>query len=225
MPRQLDTGLYLVPTYFMDFDSPAVSNFAKQACRNETDPVKKAISLYYAVRDGIRYDPYSLEASRKSMKASAILNKKHGYCVAKAVLLAAVARHQGIPARLGFADVKNHLNSKRLRALMETDLFIYHGFTELYLDQKWVKATPAFDKNLCSKAGVMPLEFDGTCDSIFHAYNTRGDRHMEYVKDHGNFSDLPYDLIIKASLEKYPLYFKNLDKAGTDFASETIVNP
>ena len=215
---------YLQPTYFIDSDSNIIKTFAKEVCQNEADPLKKAIKLYYAVRDGIKYDPYSMEDSRSLMVASTVLQRKFGYCVAKAVVLIALARSQQIPARLGLADVRNHINSKRLRALMETDVFVYHGFVELYLNGKWVKATPAFDLGLCKKACIKPLEFDGTYDSIFHEFNTKGSKHMEYVKDHGHFSDLPYDRIMDASKEAYPLYFKNLEKYGKDFSRETIRN-
>ncbi len=215
---------YLQPTYFIDCDSPVITEFSHDTCKDETDPVLQAIKLYYAVRDGIKYDPYSMEDTRSSMKASVILQRKFGYCVAKAVVLTALARSMKIPARLGLADVRNHLNSKRLMALMETDVFIYHGFVELCLNEKWVKATPAFDLDLCLKADVRPLEFDGTCDSIFHEFNTKGTRHMEYVKDHGHFSDLPFERIMAASREKYPLYFIDLERRGKDFSKETIRN-
>ncbi|MCK5311377.1 MAG: transglutaminase domain-containing protein [Desulfobacteraceae bacterium] len=224
MPESNSFNKYFEPTYFIDSDSSIIKTFAKEVCQNEVDPVKKAIKLYYAVRDGIKYDPYSMEDSRSSMVASTILQRKFGYCVAKAVVLTALARSQQIPVRLGFADVKNHINSERLKALMETDLFVYHGFVELYLNEKWVKATPAFDLSLCEKAFIKPLEFDGTFDSIFHEFNTKGSKHMEYVKDHGHFADLPYDRIMKAGKEHYPLYFKNLERRGKDFSSETIRN-
>ena len=213
---------YLEPTYFIDSDSDIIKNFARELCQNETDTVKKAIKLYYTVRDGIKYDPYSMEDSRASMVASTVLQRKFGYCVAKAIVLIALARSQQIPARLGLADVKNHINSKRLKALMETDLFVYHGFVELYLNEKWVKATPAFDLALCKKASIKPLEFDGTYDSIFHEFNTKGSKHMEYVKDHGHFADLPFDRVMTAGREQYPLYFKNLERQGKDFSSEAI---
>ncbi|MCP3899819.1 MAG: transglutaminase family protein, partial [Desulfobacteraceae bacterium] len=150
---------YLEPTYFIDSESSIIKTFAKEACQDETDPVKKAIKLYYSVRDGIKYDPYSMELTKPAMQASTILTRKFGYCVAKAIVLIALARSQQLPARLGLADVKNHINSKRLRALMETDVFVYHGFAELYLNEKWIKATPAFDLNLCEKAHIKPLEF------------------------------------------------------------------
>ena len=224
MPESNGFNKYLEPTFFIDSDSSIIKTFANELCQNETDPVKKAIKLYYAVRDGIKYDPYTMEDSRACMVASTILKRKFGYCVAKAIVLIALARNQQIPARMGLADVKNHINSKRLMALMETDVFVYHGFVELYLNEKWVKATPAFDLGLCKKAHIKPLEFDGTFDSIFHEFNTKGSKHMEYLKDHGHFADLPFDIIMNASKEAYPLYFKNLEKIGKDFASETIRN-
>ncbi len=220
---------YLTPTFFIDSESDIIKTYARKLCKNIDDPVEKAIKLYYAVRDGIKYDPYSMEDSRAYMVASTILKRQFGYCVAKAVVLTALARSQQIPARLGLADVQNHINSKRLMALMETDIFVYHGFVELYLNGKWVKATPAFDLNLCKKAFVTPLEFDGTYDSIFHEFNTKGNKHMEYIKDHGHFADLPFDRIMEASREKYPRYFESLEKHGLkkhgrDFAEETIRN-
>ncbi len=215
---------YLAPTYFIDSKSDVIKSFAKEICRNESDPLKNAIKLYYAVRDGIKYDPYSMEDSMAFMVASNILQRKFGYCVAKAIVLIALARSRKIPARLGLADVKNHLNSKRLETLMGTNLFIYHGFTELYLNEKWVKATPAFDINLCKQVGVKPLEFDGITDSIFHEFNIQGTRHMEYVKDHGSFSDLPFERIMDASKKKYPLYFKDLAKKEKSFLEEAIKN-
>ncbi|MCP3901745.1 MAG: transglutaminase [Desulfobacteraceae bacterium] len=107
---------------------------------------------------------------------------------------------------------------------METDVFVYHGFAELYLNEKWIKATPAFDLNLCEKAHIKPLEFNGTYDSIFHEFNTKGTKHMEYLKDHGHFADLPLERILKASKKAYPLYFKNFGKNGKDFSSEIIRN-
>jgi transglutaminase-like putative cysteine protease len=127
-----------------------------------------------------------------------------GYCVAKAVVLAAAARATGIPARLGFADVRNHLATERLRRMMGTDIFYYHGFTELHLEGKWVKATPAFNIELCHKFGVLPLEFDGRSDSIFHPFDASHRRHMEYVNDRGSRVDLPFDELREAMARYYP---------------------
>jgi transglutaminase-like putative cysteine protease len=163
--------------------------------------------LYYAVRDKIFYNPYRINFDPPAMKASTVLNKKRGYCVTKAVLLAAVSRAMGIPSRLGFADVKNHLASERLKKIMQSDVFVYHGYTELYLDNKWVKATPAFNLSLCKRFGVNPLEFDGKNDSIFQAYDPSGRHFLKYVRDHGIFNDLPYDQIFEGMKKYHPLVF------------------
>ncbi len=214
---------YLRPTYFIDSDHPDVVTFARENSREGRTDTQNAIQLYYAVRDGIRYNPYSIEPDRASMKASRILNRRSGYCVAKAVVLAACLRSMGIPARLGFADVCNHLNTQRLRSLMGTDIFVYHGYTEIFLNGKWVKATPAFNLELCTNFNVRPLEFDGTKDSIFHPFDKAGQRHMEYVKDHGTFSDLPWDDILAESMARYPVYFETLQTRGKgDFSAEAL---
>ena len=39
-------------------------------------------------------------------------------------------------SQMGFADVTNHLSTERLRSLMKSNLFIYHGYTELWLENK-----------------------------------------------------------------------------------------
>ena len=105
---------YLQPTFFLDYDTKELADFADTICAGKKTPTEKAIALYYAVRDQIRYNPYDLGYSRTAMKASSTLKKKSGYCVSKAVLLAAVGRQQQIPCRLGFADVTNHLSTARL---------------------------------------------------------------------------------------------------------------
>lgn len=214
---------YLQTTYYLDFDHPLVREFAETNCDSQAKPRAKAIQLYYAVRDTIKYDPYDLQRDHEAIKASAVVKKGSGYCVAKAVLLAASARQQNIPARLGFADVTNHLSTTKLRQIMKSDIFIYHGYTELFLENKWVKATPAFNLSLCTRFNVKPLEFDGISDSQFHEFNKLGQKHMEYMRDHGHFADLPFDRIFDAYEEQYPgmlSFFKTLK--NNDFASEAV---
>jgi len=213
---------YLKPTYYIDSDHPEIIEFAARSVNKKQTDREKAVSLYYAVRDRIRYNPYSIKPEKESMNASSVLKKGDGYCVAKAVLLAACARSEKIPARLGFADVKNHLNTEKLHRLMGTDLFVYHGFTELLLNHVWVKATPAFNLELCNNFHVKPLEFNGIEDSIFHQFDTLGNRHMEYVKEHGSFADLPWDIILERMKKAYPEYFKNIERHSGDFEEEAL---
>jgi transglutaminase-like putative cysteine protease len=209
-------------TYYIDKDHPDICSFATLACKGQSGDIDKALALYYAVRDQIRYNPYSIDPKKSAMKASQILKKGEGYCVAKAVLLTACVRNQGIPARLGFADVKNHLNTKKLREMMGTDIFVWHGYSEIYLKDRWVKATPAFNLSLCQNFNVRPLEFDGIHDSIFHPLDTKGNRHMEYVADHGSFDDLPWEEIIAACIKAYPRYFELLDRNIQDFSKQAL---
>jgi transglutaminase-like putative cysteine protease len=198
-----DLDRYLRPTWFIDSDNPVVRAHAVQITKGCSSDEERAVKCFYAVRDGIRYDPYSITAEPLDYRASVTLDRRVAYCIPKAVLLTALARSVGIPARLGFADVRNHLASKKLLAQLGTDLFIFHGFTELWLAGSWVKATAAFNIELCQRFGVQPLEFDGRHDSLFHEYSVDGQRNMEYVGARGTFADLPLAEILTAFETQY----------------------
>ena len=182
----------LRPTHFIDSDHPDLLAYARAAAGDAATPTERAVRLFYAVRDGLRYDPYSVSLSPDDYRASVIAGRDRAFCVPKAILLTACARALGIPARLGFADVKNHLASDKLRQRMGTDLFVYHGYAELYLEGRWLKVTPAFNLEMCQRFGVAPLEFDGTSDALLHPFDTGGRRHMEYVRDRGSHVEFPF---------------------------------
>ncbi|MGE4518580.1 MAG: transglutaminase family protein [Desulfobacteraceae bacterium] len=212
---------YLEPTFFIDSGHPVVKDFVKKNTSEEMDKKEKSVALFYAVRDQIFYSPYDIDFTQKGMKASSIIERKKGYCVAKAVALCGALRAAGIPSRLGLADVKNHLTTKRLREIMGTDTFYYHGYTEIYLDGKWIKATPTFNSELCEKFRVKPLDFDGENDSLFHEFDEQGRKHMSYIKDFGHYDELPFDEILRRSLDVYKNLFTKLDKTVSgDFARE-----
>src|SRR5438105_8314289 len=203
---------YLKPGRFVDSDHPKVVAFARQHARGAAER-EKAVALYYAVRDAIRYNPFQNFMVDDAYRGSACLERGVGWCVSKAALLAACARAAGIPARVGFADVKNHLTTPELTAKMGTDLFVYHGYSELHLEAKWVKATPAFNLSLCKRFHVKPLEFDGRTDSIFHPFDEDDRRHMEYVHWRGEYADVPAEDIKRVFRETYPELF-NLGPAA-----------
>lgn len=190
-PTQHQLAQALMATALIDSTHPTVQAMARDIVRGIEGARERAVALYYAVRDGFRYDPYEIDLSPQGMSASNVIAKGKGWCVPKATLLAALCRSQGIPARLGFADVKNHLSTPRLRALMDTDIFYWHGYTSLLLDGRWVKATPAFNRELCEKMGIQVLDFDGLHDSISHPFDLKGDLYMEYIVDHGLYDDVP----------------------------------
>ncbi|MBW1800214.1 MAG: transglutaminase domain-containing protein [Deltaproteobacteria bacterium] len=224
---------YLLPTAIIDSDHEDVIAFAAEStAAAENDPVRKAVLLYYAVRDGIWYDPYYPFYLPEHYRASNVLESERGYCVCKASLLCALARACGIPARVGFADVRNHLATKQLIDFFGSDIFVYHGFTDFYLGGKWVRATPAFNLELCEKHKVPPLEFNGREDSLFHAYNEDKKQFMEYLTYHDSYADIPVDTIVEAWKAEYgkdriEKWIEHLEKTGgmslRDFMKEDVV--
>lgn len=198
---------YLQSTEFLDFKHESVREFAVRNTIEKDSNLEKAKSLYLAVRDGFRYNPYLLDLRREGLRASHLLTRNFGYCVEKAVLLSATARAVGIPSRLSFYIVKNHIATERLEQILKTNHLVFHGASEMFLNGKWVKATPAFNQSLCKHLGVAPLEFDGTTDSIFQEFNSSGNVFMSYLHDYGAFADLPYEIYIGELEKHYPHVF------------------
>lgn len=195
---------YVRPTPSIDCDNELIRQKAGELTEGQAKDATKATSLFYFVRDEIKYNPIPLDFF-EGYRASRTLERREGFCVEKASLLAAFARAVGIPARLHLADIRNHLVSDRLMEVMGTDLFSYHGYSELHIDGKWVKATPAFDLKMCHENRIIPVEFDGKNDAIFHSHNLDGTLHIEYVRDHGHYEDIPYDDILAAWERLYGL--------------------
>ena len=203
-PLTSDMSEYLKPTYYIESDHPSVIEYAKAVAGGRSDETEIARALFCAVRDDIRYDPYSVDLRPEGMRATTALEKGYAFCIPKAVLLAATTRVFGIPSRLGFADVKNHLNTERLKQIMQTDVFAFHGYTDIFLHGSWVKVTPAFNRSLCERFNVEPLEFDGSSDAMLQQSNRDGERYMEYLTDHGLFADLPFELMVATWGKHYP---------------------
>lgn len=210
-------------TFFLETDHPEVRAFARRVCEEAgaTTDRAKAVALFLAVRDGWRYDPYSSTRNPDDYRASAVLRRSAAYCIPKAVLLTTLCRAEGIPARLGFADVRNHLQSEKLRERMGTDLFVYHGYSEIFLDGQWRKVSSAFNRDLCERFGTKVLEFDGEHDALMHPYDRSGNRHMEYVRQRGSFADLPFDEIMAAFDEVYGRAVTDADAPVVDEAFGT----
>lgn len=216
---------HLKPGRFVESDNPQVVAFAQEAVCGESDPIVRSVRLYNCVRDQIIYDPYQDLAQPEVYSAKYALGQGRGFCISKAALLVACARALGIPARLGFADVRNHLASTRLIEANNGDIFRWHAYAELHLLDKWVKATPAFDADLCRRCGIEPLEFSGLTDSIFHQFDRHHRKHMEYLLDRGSFNDVPFEQIL-ATMETYSpgLLRHDFHSEARSFATEAKVN-
>lgn len=210
------TNADLAATATFDHDNPAVREWALAVTDGAPDTAERARRLFASVRDLIRYDPSGLDLSPPAFTAGAVLASERNWCVPKAILLTAGARAAGIPARIGFADVRNHLSSERLRARMGTDLFVFHGYVALHVGGAWRKASPAFNASLCERFGVPALEFDGRSDALLHAFDGAGRRHMEYVADHGTWSGVPFAEMLEAFAATYGNSERLLADADSD---------
>lgn len=200
---------YLEPTSTIDCDNAFVKGKAWELTKGQEDPADKARSLFYFVRDQIKYNMYVPFHLIEHYKASTILQKGEGYCVQKAVLMTALARAIDIPARLGFADIVNHLLPGKFLEIHGTNLLVYHGFSELYLDDTWIRVTPIFDLEMCRKHRIIPVDFDGKNDARFHPVNEEGRQHIEYVRYHGSFEDLPLHQMLNARQEAMGEYYQS----------------
>lgn len=221
----MSTDPYLAPGRFIDSDAPSVIAFARRAAGDAPTDAESARRLFYAVRDGIYYDPYVAFGRPETYRASRLLEVGRGFCIPKAALLAASARVLGMRARVGFADVRNHLASARLTDLMGSNVFTWHGYTELEIGGRWVKVTPAFNATMCEKFRVKPLEFDGVNESLLHPFDEDGRRHMEYLKDRGTFADVPFEAIVADFQSRYSkLYGEYGEGVEGDFQSEAAAS-
>lgn len=193
-----------------------MQKFAIEATRGTTNDIERAVRLFYRVRDGIRYDPYRVGLTREMYTASHVLMVGRGFCLPKANLLAACARAVGIPAAIGLADVKNHLCTEKLRRAMGgKEIFLHHGYAILFVAGRWVKAAPAFNIELCEKFAVLPTDFDGRTDALLQPIDAQGNKHMEYVVNHGVFADFPFERVIGDYKAYYPesLFYRGDDAA------------
>ena len=196
---------YLESARFIDSATESVRRFAKNTTAGATTDIDKAVKLFYAIRDGWRYDPFSMRLDPEQYIASNVLNASADYCLPKAILLAAAERALGIPAAIGLSDVENHLTTEMLKAFMGgKTLFMHHGYAVLHLAGQWVKAAPAFNIELCEKFHVHPTEFDGRSHAIFQEFDVHNRRHMEYVRDHGCWSDFPFEMVMADFRDFYP---------------------
>lgn len=200
-------------TSFLDFNNNGVQQFIHANDINGSDR-DRAVHFYNVVRDHFIYDPYHLDLRPEALKASVILNKKRAWCVEKSIVLAACLRAIGIPARLGYGIVINHVGVERLKKFLQRDEIVFHGYVQAWIDDKWVKTTPAFDKNVCRLSGVPPLEWDGRSDAMMQAY-VKNEKFMEYTHFYGEFQDVPIDLMNAEMKKFYPHLFEEVYDSKT----------
>lgn len=198
---------YLKETKFLNFNHPSFDEFLSKFDKTGTDK-EIAIRLYYFIRDYFIYNPYHLNISETGLIASNVLKKRQAWCVEKSSVMAACARKFGIPSRLGYAIVTNHIGVDKLIQYLQRDEIVFHGYVELFIDNQWVKCTPTFDYRICAIANVTPLDWDAENDSMFQEYEGNK-KFMEYLHYYGDFDDVPIDLMNEEMKKYYPHLFEN----------------
>ncbi|MEO0404020.1 MAG: transglutaminase family protein [Bacteroidota bacterium] len=198
---------YLKCTTTFNFDHSSVEEFGEEFEKLRHEPLELVVGIYNKVRDNILYNPFDIKIDPDYMKASLTAQKGFGHCIDKSSLFIALCRRFGIPARLGLSKVKNHIGTARFETIIKSDVLVPHGYAEVKIDGTWVKCTPVFNKTLCEKLSVPPLNFNGVDDSMFQSYNEDGKQFMEYLEDYGSFDEPPLKLIIRLLREHYPHLF------------------
>jgi transglutaminase-like putative cysteine protease len=110
------------PNNWIQSDHPAIIAAAKEAAGDLKDPWQVAQALERYTRSRIRRPGFSQAFDT----AADVIQSGEGDCTEHAVLLAALARAHGIPARvaIGLVYVKRS--------------FLYHMWTEMHLDGRWI---------------------------------------------------------------------------------------
>jgi transglutaminase-like putative cysteine protease len=197
-----ELAVYLAPAEYVDSQHPSIVAKSHELAAPDGDPSHTAQAIFYFVRD-LLYHAADF-ADLESYRASSVLAAGYGYCGAKASLFAALCRAASVPARLAYADVTNHISTSRVKAMMGSDVFAWHGYNEVWLGGRWVKVSPTFNASLCRKLGVKPLEFDGRSDAVLQAFDSEGQAFMSYGHYHGIFHDVPARFLSHEMQRLYP---------------------
>lgn len=197
---------YLCATPILEVKHKSIQNFIADI-NPSLSKKEQAIMMYNKVRDYFIYDPYHLDLRHEGLRSSVILRKRRAWCVEKSIVMATALRALNIPTKLGYGIVVNHIGVDRLTKILKRKEIVFHGYVSVYLNDKWVKATPAFDYGVCRLSGVEPLEWDGENDALLQAY--QGDKEfMEYTHFYGEFNDVPVSLMNEEMKKYYPHLFE-----------------
>jgi hypothetical protein len=125
-PHDPSLALFLAPSPFIESDDPEIVATARTIVGDEAHPIRRARRLVRWVGKNLEQTPALTMPSARE-----VLRARRGDCNEHAVLLAALARAAGVPARVVAGAV--YLN----------DGFYYHAWTELWLGA-WVSADAVF---------------------------------------------------------------------------------
>ncbi len=183
---------YLRPTETIDCDNRNIREMATRLTAGVAGETQKASKLFYFTRDDIHYNVYMISTRLEDFRASRVLERKKGYCVQKSILLAALSRALGIPSRLAFAKIQNHRAPDDLKSQTGTNILPAHGYAQLFLQGRWVSLSPSFDRDLCARNNLPPVEFDGTNHALMPSTDLLGRPFIDYIEKYEPHPDFPF---------------------------------
>ncbi len=193
----------LKPSACANSDHPKIVELAAKITADAGDNNQKAVQLFEYVRDAIVYSPYTPFFLPEHYLATTTLERGKGFCVQKSVVLVALLRAAGIPARLVFADMVNHRAQPHIIEMLGINLFTYHCYVEMWLDGQWLQVTPSFDQETCDKHGFPLVVFDGHNSSTLPPVDHQGRKFVEYTKHFGSFLDVPMEPMLESWYKVY----------------------
>lgn len=189
---------YLSPAPGITSDDSYVLELAQTLTEGTQNDRERVVRLFEFVRDHIRYNLNAPFHKLAHYEAQNTLRRKEGFCIQKSSLLVTLARSIGIPSRLVFADIRNHLLPDHLIQFMGTDIVTYHCYVEWFLKDDWIKVAPSFDEKTCRENGFRLVIFDGYHDAVLPSEDLYGQPHITYLKQHGVYNGIPIEEILEA---------------------------
>lgn len=195
MSQELE--FFLEPAEGIQCAHPEVLALARQVARGSHNDVEAAGRLFEYVRDTVRYSVQVPYAPMEQYLALNTLQRGWGYCVQKSAVLVALARALGIPARLGLADIENHILPPAMVHMLGSNIIYYHCFAEWWIGGQWLKATPSFDRQLCTERGWRLVEFVPGANLMLPETDLAGNPHVSYIRYHGWRQGVPLEEMLQ----------------------------
>ena len=160
-----ETGIaqpeYLKASAMVDINNRRIKRLATRAASKNAPPIENADGLRKFVTDYINDKSLGVGFAT----ATEVAKNRRGDCTEHGVLLAALARAVGIPARgvSGLIEIPAHFGVKGLQ-------FGYHMWTQVYINGKWVDLDAAMRQTDCAPTHIaislLPLNDEGIIDSV-----------------------------------------------------------
>ncbi len=135
---------YLASSSFLNARDPEIVKLARQAVGKEKNPVKQADKLRKFVTEYVEEKDLSVGLAT----ASEVARSRKGDCTEHAVLLAAMARAAGLPARcVGGMGYVSFFAGRR-------NVFAFHMWTQVWIAGQWIDVDAAFRQTECDPSHI-----------------------------------------------------------------------